>query len=82
MGKNDVTCVLYYKHETIVNDTSSSVNKPKASLNDAARGVIYDHHVFIIQATGGWQTALERHPNKKVNKAEELIFVSTNIVVD
>jgi hypothetical protein len=37
---------------TIVNDASSGVNNLKASLNDAARGVIYDRHVFIIQATG------------------------------
>ncbi len=36
----------------IVNDASSGVNKLKASLNDAARGVIYDCHVFIILATG------------------------------
>ncbi len=42
---------LYYKHVTIVNDASSGVKKLKASLNDAARGVIYDRHVFIIQAT-------------------------------
>jgi hypothetical protein len=42
---------LYYKHVTIVNDTSSGVNKLKASLNDAARGVIYEHHMFIAQAT-------------------------------
>jgi hypothetical protein len=26
-----------------------------ASLIDAARGVIYDRHMFIVQATG-WQT--------------------------
>jgi hypothetical protein len=39
---------LYYKHVTIVNDASSGVNKLKASLNDAARGVIYDHHMFIV----------------------------------
>jgi len=43
---------LYYKQVTIVNDASSGVNKLKASLNDAARGVIYDRHAFIIQATG------------------------------
>ncbi len=46
-----MTCGLYYKHVTIVNDASSGVSKLKASLNDAARGVIYDRHVFIIQAT-------------------------------
>jgi hypothetical protein len=42
-------CGLYYKHVTIVNDTSSGINKLKASLNDAARGVIYEHHMFIVQ---------------------------------
>jgi hypothetical protein len=43
---------LYYKHVTIVNDASSGVNKLKASLNDIARGVIYECHMFIVQATG------------------------------
>jgi len=43
---------LYYKHMTIVNYASSSVNKLKASLNDDARVVIYDCHMFIVQATG------------------------------
>jgi hypothetical protein len=45
-------CGLYYKHVTVVNDASSGICKLKASLNDAARGVIYDRHVFVIQATG------------------------------
>jgi hypothetical protein len=48
-----LTCGLYYKHVTIVNDASSGVNKLKDSLNDAARGVIYERHMFIVQATGG-----------------------------
>ena len=43
---------LYYKHVTIVNYASSGVNKLKASINDDARVVIYDHHMFIVQATG------------------------------
>ncbi len=47
----DNTCGLYYKHVTIVNYASSSINKLKASLNDDARVVIYDHHMFIAQAT-------------------------------
>ncbi len=42
------SCGLYYKHVTIVNDTSSGVNKLKVSLNDAARGVIYERHMFIV----------------------------------
>ncbi len=43
---------VYYKHVTIVNYTSSCVNKLKASLNDDARVIIYDRHMFIVQARG------------------------------
>ncbi len=46
------TCGLYYKHMMIVNYASSIVNKLKALHNDDARVVIYDRHVFIVQATG------------------------------
>ncbi len=42
---------LYYKHVTIVTYASSSVNKLKASLNDDTIVIIYDHHMFIVQAT-------------------------------
>ncbi len=45
------TTRLYYKHVTIVNYDSSSINELKASLNDDARVVIYNHHMFIVQAT-------------------------------
>jgi hypothetical protein len=48
----EIACGLYYKHVMIINDASSGVNKLKASLNDAARGVIYEHHMFIVQAPG------------------------------
>ncbi len=37
---------------TIVNDDSRVINKLEASLTDDARVVIYDHHMFIVQATG------------------------------
>jgi len=37
---------------TIVNDDARVVNKPKASLTDGARVVIYDCNMFIVQATG------------------------------
>ncbi len=37
---------------TIVNNASSIVNKLEALLTDDARVIIYDHHVFIVQATG------------------------------
>jgi hypothetical protein len=37
---------------TIINDDSRVVNKLKTSLTDEARVVIYDRHMFIVQATG------------------------------
>ncbi len=46
------SCGLYYKHVTIVNYASSSVHVLKASLNDDARVIIYNRHMFIVQATG------------------------------
>jgi hypothetical protein len=42
---------LYYKHIMIVNYNSSVVNKLGASLPIDARVVIYDWHMFIVQAT-------------------------------
>ncbi len=42
---------LYYKPMTIVNDKSRVVNKVEASLTDDARVIIYDCHMFIVQAT-------------------------------
>jgi hypothetical protein len=35
----------------IVNYASSIVNKLEALLTDDARVIIYDHHLFIVQAT-------------------------------
>jgi hypothetical protein len=46
------TCGLYYKPITIVNDDPSVINKLETSLIDDGRVVIYDHHMFIVQATG------------------------------
>ncbi len=43
-------CGLYYKHVTIVNYASSGINKLRASLNDDASVIIYDRHMFIVQA--------------------------------
>ncbi len=50
-GKCFTLCGLYYKHVTVKNYASSGVSKLKASLNDDARVVIYDPHMFIVQAT-------------------------------
>jgi hypothetical protein len=36
---------------TIVNDDSRVINEVEASLTDDARVIIYDHHMFIVQAT-------------------------------
>jgi len=47
-----VPCGLHYKHMMIVSYASSIINKLEALLTDHARVVIYDHHVFIVQATG------------------------------
>ncbi len=46
-----VSSGLYYNHVTIVNYASSGVNQLRASLNDDTRVIIYDHHMFIVQAT-------------------------------
>jgi len=35
----------------IVNDDSSVISEQSLQLIDKARGVIYDHRMFIIQAT-------------------------------
>ncbi len=36
----------------IVNDDTRVINKLEASLTDDTRVVIYDRHMFIVQATG------------------------------
>ncbi len=44
-------CGLYYKPMTIVNDDSRFINKLEASLTDDTRVIIYNRHMFIVQAT-------------------------------
>ncbi len=44
------TCDLYDKSMMIVNDDSIVINKLEASLTDDARVIIYDRHMFIVQA--------------------------------
>jgi hypothetical protein len=36
----------------IINDDSRIVTKLETSLTDDAGVIIYDHHMFIVQATG------------------------------
>jgi hypothetical protein len=43
---------LYYKPMRIINDVSRVINKVETSLTNDARVVIYDCHMFILQAIG------------------------------
>ncbi len=47
----DRTCRLYFKPIMIVNDDSRVINKLETSHSDDARVVIYNRHMFIVQAT-------------------------------
>ncbi len=49
-------CGLYYKHITIVDYNSSIVNKLGASITHDAWAVLYDRHMFILQATDDWKS--------------------------
>jgi hypothetical protein len=40
----------------IVNDNSRDINKLEASLTDDARVVIYNRHMFIVQATDAYMS--------------------------
>jgi hypothetical protein len=47
------TSGLYCKPNMIINNDSRVINKLETSRTDDARVVIYDNHMFIVQATGG-----------------------------
>ncbi len=47
----NITCGLNYKPMTIVNDDSRVVTKLETSLTDDARVILYDRHMFKVQAT-------------------------------
>jgi hypothetical protein len=55
------TCGLYYKPMMIVNNDARIVNKLDASLTDDAKVIIYDCHMFIVQATGVILTTFHFH---------------------
>ncbi len=46
------TSGMYNKPIMIVNDDSRAINKLENSFADDVRVVIYDRHMFIVQATG------------------------------
>jgi len=49
---------LDYKPMAIVDDDFRVINKLEASLTDNAGVIIYDRHMFIVQATGRLQYKL------------------------
>ncbi len=51
MNLRTLTSGLYYKPMSIVNDDSRIITKLETSLTDDAGVVIYDCHIFIVQAT-------------------------------
>ncbi len=59
---------MYYKHVTIINDNSSIISKWSSEFIDDARGVIYNRHMFIVQATGltgsFWQRVSDEEENQ------------------
>jgi hypothetical protein len=57
----------------IINDDSRVIYKLEASLTDGARVVIYDHHMFIVQATGAFFTGIHFQPSSMfASKARRL----------
>ncbi len=60
---------------TIVNDDSRVFNKLEASLNDDARVIIYDRHMFIVQAIG-------RKGGKKADRPSRQSDRNTDISTD
>jgi hypothetical protein len=44
---------------TIVNDDSRVITKLETSFTDDARFIIYDRHMFIVQATDGHKDNLK-----------------------
>jgi hypothetical protein len=48
---------------TIINDDSMVVNKLEASLTDDTRVIIYDCHMFIVQATGHRDSSIHMMPS-------------------
>jgi hypothetical protein len=69
-------CDLYYKPMTIVNDDSRVINKLEASLTDDTKVIIYDHHMFIVQATDLRVNESKTHLEEKKKKIKLCNFNS------
>ncbi len=59
---------------TIVNDDSRVFKKLEASLTDDARFVIYDRHMFIVQATGLSSETVPTIIRKKIFSALPILY--------
>ncbi len=51
----------------IINDDSRVINKLETSLTDEARVIIYNHHMFIVQAIDVRHKKLERFRESEKN---------------
>jgi hypothetical protein len=67
-------CGLYYKPIMIINDSSKVVNKLETSLTEDARVIIYDCHMFIVQATSLHKTTLRANSSKFCLKSKKNCF--------
>ncbi len=64
-------CGLYYKHVMIINDGSKVIIKLETSLTEDARVIIYDCHMFIVQATCIYKTTLRANSLKFCLKSKK-----------
>ncbi len=63
---------------TIVNDDSKVINKLEASLIDDARVIIYDRHMFIVQATDLNVNESKTHLEEKKIKKIKLCYFNSH----
>ncbi len=77
---------LYYKPITIVNDDSKIINKLETSLTGDARVVIYNHHMFLVQATNQlWlyykPITIINDDSRVINKLETSLTDNARVII-
>ncbi len=66
---------MYYKHITIVSYDSIIISKFGASLTDDSKVIIYNHQMFIVQATSVFLTGSHFQPSLIFSgKARDLYY--------
>jgi hypothetical protein len=65
---------------TIVNDDSSVINKLGASLTDDTRVIIYDCHMFIVQATSLRFEGKVEEPTLRLDKVPHFTTVQNELL--